>query len=69
MKFENLYTCGEGSYQTYLGAKGVKNNYYFPDKDILSEFIKLNVKKGDVVLLKGSRSMKMEEVINKLRAN
>ncbi len=66
LKFENLYTYGKDSYQTFLAAKGVKNNYHFQDKSTLSEFLKLNLKKGDAALVKGSRSMKMEEVIENL---
>jgi UDP-N-acetylmuramoyl-tripeptide--D-alanyl-D-alanine ligase len=69
MRFENLYTYGENSYQTFRGAKGVKNNYYFQDKDILAEMLKLNIRKGDIVLVKGSRGMKMEEVIELLKTN
>jgi UDP-N-acetylmuramoyl-tripeptide--D-alanyl-D-alanine ligase len=66
LKFENLCTYGKESYQTFLAAKGVKNNYHFQDKKTLSEFLKLNLKKGDTALVKGSRSMKMEEVIESL---
>jgi UDP-N-acetylmuramoyl-tripeptide--D-alanyl-D-alanine ligase len=69
MKFENLYTYGNDSYQTYLGAKGVKNNYHFSDKGTLSELLGLSVKKNDVVLIKGSRGMKMEDVVEYLNKN
>jgi UDP-N-acetylmuramoyl-tripeptide--D-alanyl-D-alanine ligase len=64
--FENLYTYGSESYNTFTGAKGLKNNFYFSDKQTLIEFLKLNLREGDLVLVKGSRSMKMEEVTESL---
>ncbi len=64
--FKNLYTCGNESYNIYKGAKGVDNNYYFSDKRTLIEFLKLNLREGDIVLVKGSRSMKMEEVVESI---
>jgi UDP-N-acetylmuramoyl-tripeptide--D-alanyl-D-alanine ligase len=67
MKFDNLYTYGEDSYQTYLGARGVKNNYHFADKGTLIEFLRLSVNKSDVVLVKGSRGMKMEDVVESIK--
>ncbi len=60
--FENLYTYGSESYNTFTGARGLKNNFYFSDKQTLIEFLKLNLREDDLVLVKGSRSMKMEEV-------
>mgnify|MGYP001156571189 CR=1 FL=1 len=69
MKFENLLTYGKDSYQTFLGAKGVKNNFHFDDKSVMADFLRMNLNKGDVVLVKGSRSMKMEEVIDKISVN
>ncbi len=68
-KFENLYTYGNDSYYTFKGAKGIKNNYYFQDKKTLAEFLNMNIRKGDAVLVKGSRSVKMEEIINQLTVN
>lgn len=66
MKFENLYTFGKESYYTHKGAKGVKNNFHFEDKNVLAAMLKLQLKKGDLVLVKGSRSVKMEEIIEQL---
>jgi UDP-N-acetylmuramoyl-tripeptide--D-alanyl-D-alanine ligase len=60
--FKNLYTYGNEAYNIFKGAKGVKNNYFFSDKDTLIEFLKLNIAKQDLIMIKGSRSMKMEEV-------
>jgi UDP-N-acetylmuramoyl-tripeptide--D-alanyl-D-alanine ligase len=64
--FENLYTFGEESYNTFKGAKGLKNNFYFSDKQTLMDFLGLNVKKDDIILVKGSRAMKMEEVVDSI---
>lgn len=65
MKFDKLYTFGSESKNIFNGAKGVKNNFYFDNKDNLSELLTANVKEGDVVYFKGSRGMKLEEVIEK----
>lgn len=62
--FKNLYTYGTESYNTYLGAKGIKNNFYFIDKNTLIEFLRYRLKKNDVVFIKGSHSMKMDEVVD-----
>jgi UDP-N-acetylmuramoyl-tripeptide--D-alanyl-D-alanine ligase len=61
--FNSLYTYGRESFNTFKKAMGVQSNYYFSDKYTLIEFLKLNLKKEDMVLVKGSRSMKMEEVV------
>ncbi|TRZ66092.1 UDP-N-acetylmuramoyl-tripeptide--D-alanyl-D-alanine ligase [bacterium] len=66
MGFQNLYTYGTESYNTFKSAKGVGNNYYFSSKDELTEFLRLNVKNSDVVYVKGSRGMKMEDIVNHL---
>ena len=66
--FDNLYTYGEASYNTYKGARGVKNNFYFLDKRTLTLFLNNIIKRNDIVLIKGSRSMRMEEVVGSLKA-
>ncbi|HEY3250848.1 MAG TPA: UDP-N-acetylmuramoyl-tripeptide--D-alanyl-D-alanine ligase [Ignavibacteria bacterium] len=66
MYFENLYTYGKDSYYMHIAAKGVKNNFHFEDKHVLAKMLKLNIRKGDLILIKGSRAMKMEDVIAEL---
>jgi UDP-N-acetylmuramoyl-tripeptide--D-alanyl-D-alanine ligase len=66
MGFKNLYTTGKESYKTFLNAKGVKNNFYFHLKNDLIEMLLKNIRKGDIIYIKGSRGMKMEEVANSI---
>ncbi len=61
---ENLFTYGKESYNIFLSAKKVKNNFYFDDKKELIEMLRRNLKKDDVIYVKGSRGMKMEEVVS-----
>lgn len=63
MEFENLYTYGPESYNTHKSAKAIKNNFYFTDKQVIGDLLKNDLKKGDIVYVKGSRGMKMEDVI------
>lgn len=69
MKFETLLTYGKDSRHTHISAGGVQNNLYFTDKGSLGNFLKNTVKKGDMVLVKGSRSVKMEEIITHFTNN
>ncbi|HAY33298.1 MAG TPA: UDP-N-acetylmuramoyl-tripeptide--D-alanyl-D-alanine ligase [Ignavibacteria bacterium] len=66
---KNLFTYGKHSLNTFKSAGKIKNNFYFNDKSDLSEMLKRNLRAGDVVYVKGSRGMKMEEVINKIIQN
>jgi UDP-N-acetylmuramyl pentapeptide synthase len=38
--------------------------FFFKNKIELISFLKKNLVKGDSILLKGSRSMRMEEILN-----
>lgn len=66
---ENLYTFGKESYNTFYNAKKVKNNFYFERKEDLTAMLKKNLKRDDVIYVKGSRGMKMEEVIKGITEN
>lgn len=61
---EYLYTIGEDIQLTYKAAtKKIKSAIHFTTKEKLIEHIKSVLEKGDVLMVKASRSMKLEEVI------
>lgn len=58
-----LYTFGKDSKEI---SKIVSGANHFTDKEKLVEHIRFHVSKGSVILIKGSRSMKMEEIAESL---
>lgn len=63
-----IFTYGEKSVVTVEGAKeaGLLNAVHFSDKQKLAEHLIKFLKKGDFVLIKGSRSMKMEDIYEQI---
>lgn len=61
-----LLTTGNLSVFTHQGGKenGVKESLHFSDKAQLSNYLIENLKEGDVVWVKGSRGMHLEEVLD-----
>jgi UDP-N-acetylmuramoyl-tripeptide--D-alanyl-D-alanine ligase len=41
--------------------------HFFPDADSVAGFVKEQIRKGDLVLIKGSRGVHLERIIQKLR--
>lgn len=68
--FDLLYSWGELSEEIARGARdaGMRDDtvFYFREKRELIDALKEQIVTGDVVLVKGSRSMKMEEVVEAL---
>ncbi|NOZ55732.1 MAG: UDP-N-acetylmuramoyl-tripeptide--D-alanyl-D-alanine ligase [Calditrichaeota bacterium] len=65
---DSLFAFGPLSSFTVKGARetGVRA-FHFDDKDALTEALLASTKPGDVVLFKGSRGMRMEEVYERIR--
>lgn len=58
-----LITVGKMSEETHNAAN--INKVHFDTNDEVSDYLKKNAKSGDVILIKGSRCMKMEEILKK----
>lgn len=73
MKFADfILLVGKNIHWTYLGLKKLgfndKNLIYFDDSAEAGRYLQKFIRAGDIVLVKGSRGMKMERVIDELRA-
>jgi UDP-N-acetylmuramoyl-tripeptide--D-alanyl-D-alanine ligase len=67
----DLIVCaGELSRHTYEGAKDMgANTLHFPDRDSMLKALPGLIKKGDTVLIKASRGMHLETVVQWLKEN
>jgi len=65
-----LITFGEKA--KYISDQVLENNafkdkvFHFSEKDKIIEFIKEIIKENDVILVKGSLSMEMEKIVEKI---
>jgi UDP-N-acetylmuramoyl-tripeptide--D-alanyl-D-alanine ligase len=72
-EFDRVFFTGKDmqlAWKSYIGAAGKTNGEtetYFANKEKLAEMLGSMLQPGDVVLIKGSRGMKMEEVIDLLQ--
>ncbi len=67
-KIDYLFAYGEMAQNIVDTAKelGMKNAYHFENKAELSEKLIELIRKGDTIIFKASRGMKLEDVINKV---
>ncbi len=63
-----LITVGSEAQYIYSAAKeaGIRNTEYFTDNKSASEYIKSIIREGDIILFKGSRGMRLEQIINNI---
>lgn len=63
-----LIAIGNDSRETARGASeaGMENVMHFPDKDSFFKEMNNIIEKGDVILIKGSRGMAMDKIVNKI---
>lgn len=66
INLEAVLTYGNHTYSTYKAIKKVKINHHFKTKTELAEFASEIISPQDKVLVKGSRGMKMETIVEKL---
>jgi len=71
-KADTVLTYGERSRHTHEGAAGrlgPDKAVHFEDKGALSEYLRTRLAPGDLVLVKGSRGMRMEEIVQALQGS
>jgi UDP-N-acetylmuramoyl-tripeptide--D-alanyl-D-alanine ligase len=68
MNFDLLLTVGKDARNYVKGAKarGMKAVFHFDSVQEIIEFLNDTVAEGDVLLVKGSRGMHMEQVVDAL---
>ena len=69
LNIQALFALGKYSHKTVAGAKkaGIEEAFFFRDKKSLIEKLLTFLKENDCLLVKGSREMRMEEIIDRLR--
>ena len=65
---EIIFATGDMA-KNYHGKKGKTVFLHFPNKEELAQKLLKTAKNGDVVLFKGSRAMKLDEICKKIIDN
>ena len=68
-KFNTLYTVGKNMNEMSKGLKNVKYIYHNDKLKSIAEDILKSLKTGDAILFKGSNSINLKEIINKIVNN
>ncbi|MBQ4153282.1 MAG: UDP-N-acetylmuramoyl-tripeptide--D-alanyl-D-alanine ligase [Oscillospiraceae bacterium] len=68
---ELLLCTGKDAAHIVAGAKeaGMKNAWFFSDREELADMVKKELRQGDCLLFKASRGMKLEELLEKIFAD
>lgn len=73
LNIDFIVNVGEKTRDVGRGAKeagmGEERIYYFDDNKKASEFLKQLIKQGDIILVKGSQSSRMEQIVKALMAH
>lgn len=67
LKCDLLITIGNAAKYIYEEAKDSVESYYFLTKDEFYDKISANLRKGDTILLKASRGMEFDKIVEKLK--
>ena len=59
-----IFIIGEGAREIYEGAKdeGLSHTFFYKEKEEAGKRLKRMIRKGDLILIKGSRAAKLEEI-------
>ena len=66
LKIDLVLTIGNHSKHTNLALNGSIKSKHYHSPDKLINYLKKSIKQDDILLFKGSRGMKMENIINKI---
>lgn len=66
-KIDLFYSCGEISEALFQALPETKRGEHVQNSDALAKILKDQVNVGDIVLVKGSRAMKMEKIVEALK--
>ena len=62
-----LICIGELSKSILKGGKNIKETYWFPNNQEATDFLLNNLKENDVILMKGSNTMKLKEIVEVIK--